>query len=98
MLTVAQANIVPIVIALLIGLVAGWWILRASAAGGAGREKAGAAAPAAARTPAGATAARAIACRTKWPQRPPTSPARYWGSRPMPSFRARAGRPTICRC
>jgi predicted flap endonuclease-1-like 5' DNA nuclease len=28
MLTVAQANIVPIVIALLIGIVAGWWILR----------------------------------------------------------------------
>ena len=32
MLTVAQANIVPIVIALLIGLVTGWWILRRAAA------------------------------------------------------------------
>ncbi len=31
MLTVAQANIVPIVIALLVGLVAGWWILRRAA-------------------------------------------------------------------
>jgi predicted flap endonuclease-1-like 5' DNA nuclease len=28
MLTVAQANIVPIIIALLVGLVAGWWALR----------------------------------------------------------------------
>jgi predicted flap endonuclease-1-like 5' DNA nuclease len=35
MLTVAQANIVPIVIALLVGLVAGWWILRRAAKGAA---------------------------------------------------------------
>jgi len=39
MLTVAQANIVPIVIALLIGLVAGWWILRRATAGKAPAEK-----------------------------------------------------------
>jgi predicted flap endonuclease-1-like 5' DNA nuclease len=32
MLTIAQANIVPIVIALLIGLVAGWWMFRRAAA------------------------------------------------------------------
>jgi predicted flap endonuclease-1-like 5' DNA nuclease len=39
MLTVAQANIVPILIALLIGLVAGWWILRRAAASRAPAEK-----------------------------------------------------------
>lgn len=39
MLTVAQANIVPIIIALLIGLVAGWWILRRAAAGRPPAEK-----------------------------------------------------------
>lgn len=39
MLTVAQANIVPIIIALLIGLVAGWWILRRAAAGRSAAEK-----------------------------------------------------------
>jgi predicted flap endonuclease-1-like 5' DNA nuclease len=33
MLTIAQANIVPILIALLIGLVAGWWIFRAVRSG-----------------------------------------------------------------
>jgi predicted flap endonuclease-1-like 5' DNA nuclease len=39
MLTVAQANIVPIVIALLVGIVAGWWMFRRAAAGRAPAEK-----------------------------------------------------------
>jgi predicted flap endonuclease-1-like 5' DNA nuclease len=45
MLTVAQANIVPIVIALLIGLVAGWWMFRRSAATRTPAEKEPAAPP-----------------------------------------------------